>query len=218
MACQYRCNMRRNILFVWVTMCCLIPCGTDAGGTRSHPRVMLGGALGVSDHFGKSVSVDAVSGASVQLPDEKVNDVGAAVGGYGDFGLVRLGPGDLGLQLLFLASFPQRYIDIGFVPRYRFLLKTGRTGIPTVEPWLGGSLFLTFEDRFSKDFYFMFAGALGCDISLGKTGWVLGLAVYINAVNPFPVKETVEINGESHRLSHRRDSVIGLLNFAYRVL
>lgn len=206
-----------SIIFALVTQLAPRQTGAEASRKEVAPNMVLGISTGFVDHFGKSSEIDALSGATLQLEDKKINKPGGAAGVYADFGFVRLGPGDLGLSMGFWTSFPDLYFDIGIIPRYRFLFDTKIAAFPRVEPWLGIPVFFTFQDKFSQDFFLMLGGSLGCDFALGKSNFVLGLSLHINAVNPVPVKEKVALHGQTHKLEHRLDAVFTVVNLGYRV-
>jgi len=193
--------------------------GTETANTVYHtPNLVLGGAAGMSDHFGKTNEIDAVSGATTLLPDEKKQDVGGVLGGYADAGLLKLGVGNLGISTVFLFSFPNLYFNVAFTPRYRFVFSTRSKSIPRIEPWIGFLATLTFEERISRDAYFMLGGALGCDVALGQSRWLLGLGIYANMVNVVPVEESISVDDASHPVEHRLDAIFIMVNLGRYVL
>jgi hypothetical protein len=190
---------------------------TDLSRQTRIPNVVVSGGLGLSDHFGKTNEIDAVSGATSLLSGEKKSDVGVALGAIVDGEFVRLGPGNLGLMTGFWINVPHRYYDIVLIPRYRLQLLTKGQRVPRVEPWMGFLATLTFEERFSKAPYFAFGISLGCDVVLGHSLWILGTGLHVNMVNPVPVNETVTISGTPHDVEHRLDSVFLVLQLGRRV-
>ncbi len=189
----------------------------ESGSEFDVPNLSVGVSAGFVDRFGKTVHVDAASGATASSHEKTFNEPGAGVSVGADAGLIRLGKGDLGLGLGFFASFPSVYFDLGLIPRYRLHLATRRAKITGVEPWLGFPMFLSFEDRFSKDLFFSIGGSLGCDLALGERGFLLGLTIHATMVNPVPVRHTMEIQHEPYTQETRTDSVFALIHFGYRI-
>jgi hypothetical protein len=173
----------------------------------------VGWTLGYANHFGKTSEVDGTTSATVLLPDQNISDSGLATGLRLDFGLIPLSRSDIGLSMDILASFPDFYFDFIITPKYRLNFSADGP-LSAVEPWLGVPLAFTVP-RGTNDFFFAFGGAIGCDLGLAGSPWRVGLGVFVNAVNPKPVRKTQEIEGYQRNLESRLDNVLVLFNASY---
>ena len=180
------------------------------------PNLIIGIVTGLNYHSGRALEVDAQSGASKELDESVYSDSGMATGGFVDFSLVDIGPGNFGLLGSFYYSFPDIYYDIGLVPRYRMIFALPSATAPTIEPWIGPGAWLTFKDKIDKNYYVLFGASLGCDLQLFTPGIYLGLGADAELANPVPVYEDVIVAGEKHTLERRINNFTGLLRVSYR--
>jgi len=185
---------------------------------RAHsPNLIVGVPFGLNYRAGRALEVDAVSGASRELPDTVYRHADAATGLFFDFSFLDAGPGNVGLQGNFYYSFPDTYYDFGLVPRYRFVLALPSTTAPTIEPWAGLGAWLTYADEITSDYYFVIGTSFGADVQLFTPGFYLGLGFDVALANPVPVREDVIIDGERHTLERRINNFTSLLRISYQI-
>lgn len=184
---------------------------TSAGPGRAEdraPSLIFGGGVGYANHYGRTVSVDAVSGAST--PTHKFHENGLALSAFADASAIEVGRGNLGVSAGFTIALPKTFMNVALVPRYRLRFPLAGATIRAVEPWLGLGVALAFRDHLGKDFYFWLPVTAGCDFQLGAGGLYGGIGLDVNTVNPKGVDHGSA--GEDHL-----DNVVVLLRLAYRV-
>jgi hypothetical protein len=180
-----------------------------------QPRIIVGVTAGYSNHFGKAM-VDGVSGAS--QVSSKVTDHGASLGIFADFGLFRVGPGDLGLTTVFQVSVPHIYYDTGLWLRYRMDFATNSPQVPSVSPWVGVGATISFDERYlPQPFVMAPAVTLGCDVETNVPGLFFGVGLDIDMVDPRPVTTTGTFEGIEKSYRIRRDRITSLFRLSYRV-
>jgi hypothetical protein len=172
------------------------------------PNLIFGGGVGYANHFGRTVSVDAVTGAST--PANGFHHHGVALNAFADASAVQLGPGNLGVSAGFTIAFPKSYKNVALVPRYRLRFPLAGTTIRSIEPWVGLGVAVAFQKPMDKEFYLWIPLTAGCDFQLGANGLYGGIGVDVNTINPKGVDR-----GAAG--TDRLDNVVVLLRLAYRV-
>jgi hypothetical protein len=172
------------------------------------PNLIFGGGVGYANHYGRRVTVDAVTGASA--PSNKFHEHGVALSAFADASAIQLGRGNLGVSGAFTMTLPTSYMNVALVPRYRLRFSLAGTTIRSIEPWIGLGVAVAFREYFDEDFYLWLPLTAGCDFQLGSKGLYAGLGVDVNTVNP---------KGVDHGAAgtDRLDNVVVLLRLAYRV-
>lgn len=182
------------------------------GQAQDHtPSLVFGGGVGYASHFGRTVSVDAVTGAST--PAHEFREHGVALSAFADASAIQLGRGNLGVLTGFTITFPETFKTVALVPRYRLRFALADATIRSAEPWLGLGVALAFRDhiRSRNDYFLWFPVSVGCDFQLGSGGLYGGIGVDVNMVNPKGVDRGAA--GEDHL-----NNVVVLLRLSYRVL
>jgi hypothetical protein len=172
------------------------------------PSLIFGGGVGYANHFGRTVSVDAVTGAST--PANEFSDHGVALSAFADASAIQLGRGNLGVSAGFTIAFPKSYKNVALVPRYRLRFPLAGATIRSIEPWVGLGVAVAFQKYMDKEFYLWLPLTAGCDFQLGASGLYGGVGVDVNMVNPKGVDHGAA--GKDHL-----DNVVVLLRLAYRV-
>lgn len=181
----------------------------DPAHAQEHaPNLIFGGGVGYANHYGRTVTVDAVSGAST--PSHKFHEHGLALSAFADASAVQLGRGNLGVSGAFTIALPKTFMNVALVPRYRLRFPLAGATIRSVEPWAGLGVAVAFRDHMGKDFYLWLPLSAGCDFQLGSNGLYGGIGVDVNTVNPKGVNHGAA--GKDHL-----DNVVVLLRLAYRV-
>jgi hypothetical protein len=173
------------------------------------PTLLFGGGVGYANHFGRTVSVDAVTGAST--PANKFHEHGIALSAFADASAIQLGHGDLGVAAAFTVALPKTFMNVALVPRYRLRFSLAGATVRSIEPWAGLGVAFAFRDHLGKDFYLWLPISAGCDFQLGASGLYGGIGIDLNYVNPKGVDHGAA--GEAHL-----DNLVVLLRLAYRVL
>lgn len=182
------------------------------------PNIIIGGAIGYAQHFGKTSQVDAVTGASTQIAERDFNDPGVALGVFADFGLINAGPGNIGLTTTFFASMPHVYLEVGLSLRYRMRFRTNAGVLRAVEPYIGFGGLFAFDGGFDWDYYFIIGPSIGCEFELFVPSLYLGLGFDINVVNPVGHSTNETVGGTEYTMERRMDDVIGVIKLSYRFL
>lgn len=181
----------------------------DPGHAQDRaPNLIFGGGVGYANHFGRTVSVDAVTGASA--PANKFRKHGVALSAFADASAIQLGRGNLGVSAAFTMALPKTFMNVALVPRYRLRFPLAGATVRSIEPWVGLGVAVAFQEYLDKDFYLWLPLNAGCDFQLGASGLYGGIGVDVNMVNPKGVDHGSA--GEDHL-----NNVVVLLRLAYRV-
>lgn len=172
------------------------------------PSLIFGGGVGYANHWGRTVTVDTVTGAST--PANKFRRQGVALNAFADVAAIELGRGNLGVSTEYTVALPKRFMSVALVPRYRLYLPLAGATVRSVEPWLGLGVAFAFRDTIDEDFYLSFPLTAGCDFQLGQGGLYGGVGVDFTMINPKGVDHGSA--GEDHL-----DSLVVLVRLAYRV-
>lgn len=171
------------------------------------PNLIFGGGLGYASHWGRTVTVDAVSGAST--PSNKFHKQGLAMNTFVDASVVEIGRGNLGVSASFTIAMPKTFMNVALVPRYRLRFPLAGAAIRSIEPFAGLGVAFAFRDNIDKDVYVTVPISAGCDFQLGSDGVYGGVGLDLNLANPKGVKHG---SSEDHL-----DNAVVLLRVGYRV-
>jgi hypothetical protein len=182
----------------------------DPGDVQNRaPHLIFGGGVGYANHWGRTVAVDAVTGAST--PANEFSEHGLALNAFADVSAIELGHGSLGASAAFTVALPKIFMNVALVPRYRLFFPLAGATVRSIEPWLGLGVAFAFRDHIGEGFYLWVPVTAGCDFQLGSKGLYGGIGVDLDMANPKGVNRGSA--GKEHM-----DNVVVLLRLGYRVL
>jgi hypothetical protein len=158
----------------------------DAG--RHSPDLIVGGGVGYAHHYGRTLEVDAVSGATT--PTKSYSKPGIALNAFADVAAFDVGRGDIGFSAGFTLALPTTFMNVALVPRYKYHYRLPGATLRSIEPSLGVGVALAFRDAIDSHYYLWLPLSAGCDFALGKGGLLAGIAVDVNMINPKGVKSS----------------------------
>ena len=177
-----------RLLPVLPALMCLFVSGSLSGGECAMDAPgLIGVGAGFSFHAGRTMVVDAVSGAtSTTSIDEEFYEPAAALGAFLDMGLAdsSIGPGaSFGIRMGLDVSRPGPFYGVSVMPRYRLSIAQEGDTLKSVEPWIGFGFGFQSVHGLSSDVYLSLPGALGCDLQLLFSGFYIGAVIDVT-LNP----------------------------------
>ncbi len=185
------------------------------GSVSSEPSLIVGGQLGAAHHLSQTSQVDGVSGATIEVEDETISELGFAPGLLLDWCVLALGPGDLGSRATVHWTVPSGFVDAGLLLRYR--LRLGKPGALGVEPWLGGGIWAGTIGLAHGHWYLLTGGSLGLDLVLPDPRFRLGMFSDLNMVNFRGRSFQQQVEGQTVDMEQRYDSTLVGLAFSIRL-
>ena len=179
-----------------------------------EPHGMVGLGLGYAHHYGRTYEVDTVSGATETASEVSFADPGFSANLFGDFGLLELGPGTLGIRGSVDLSVPGPYFSLELLPRYRLEINTTGDQVTSLAPWLGLGLTMVFKEELDDNFFLELTSALGLDLKLGGS-WYLGAQIDVSMVSFREVRSPIVLNGEAKEFESRLDNVALRISLSY---
>jgi hypothetical protein len=164
-----------------------LPASTIGGEPRDVPSGLVGAAGGLAFHSGRTVVVDATSGASTRNDEDVFLEPAFAGGPLVDLGFAPAGrrlQGTFGLRLQFDASAPGPFFAAASLLRYRRELTVDRGALTAVAPWGGIGVALQWAGRPDGSPFLSFPLSLGCDLELIAPGLFVGLQLDVSMMNP----------------------------------
>ena len=149
---------------------------------------MIGAQLGFSFHTGRTVPVDAVSGATSQKNTDEFSGPAGTISPVVDFGLPtsdRLARGTFGMRLYGNFSMPGRYMEFVFMPRYRLKFDVDREKLFSVEPWMGIGISFAFLERMNNGPFTSFPLVIGCDFQIIVPNLYMTMQLDVSMLNPW---------------------------------
>lgn len=175
--------------FAVLALAISVSAARGARADESHVEGVVGASAGFNLQTGRSVAIDAVSGAS-DVDTNEFTDAGFTGGLVLDLALEPAGRGSLGVHAYLDATGPGPFFALGVMPRYRRPLGLGRGVLRAFEPWAGIGVGVEIKDDVSERFI-TFPFGLGCDLRLAL-GAVVTTEIDVTMINPWGPMHTDE--------------------------
>jgi hypothetical protein len=190
----------------------------DDAPSRWVPHLRVGAGGGGGLQTGRA-TVEAVTGATQNVPETVWKRGAGAAVAFADLGLLRLGPGDLGLRAALTVVAPHPVVDLALLVRYRMQFAVNALqSLSAVEPWVGTGGGAALDPSLDGSAYgHVFDLAAGCDLALLDDRLAVGAEVDVSMANPWPVTRTEVVAGTPRHVSYRHNVFAVLLTLGWRL-